>query len=99
MLKDMRAFLSLLEAKGDLVHIRERVAPRYGVSAGIRKTSDIGGPALWFDDVVGSSMPVVGGLYAARRRCLWGLEATEETIRKRFVGAVEKPIPPRLVTD
>ncbi len=99
MLKDMRSFLSLLEAKGDLVHIGERVAPRYGISAGIRKTSDIGGPALWFDNVVGSSMPVVGGLYAARRRCLWGLEATEDTIREKFVAAVDNPIPPRLVSD
>jgi 4-hydroxy-3-polyprenylbenzoate decarboxylase/2,5-furandicarboxylate decarboxylase 1 len=99
MLKDMRSFLDLLEANGDLVHIRERVAPRYGVSAGIRKTSNIDGPALWFDNVLDSAMPVVGGLYSARRRCLWGLEATEDTIRERFAAAVDHPIPPRLAKD
>jgi 2,5-furandicarboxylate decarboxylase 1 len=99
MLKDMRSFLTLLEAEGDLVRIDERVAPRFGVAAGIRKTSDIQGPALWFDNVVGSAMPVVGGLYAARRRCLLGLGATEATIRERFAAAVEKPIAPRIVKD
>ncbi len=99
MLKDMRSFLSLLEATGDLVHISERVAPRFGIAAGIRKTSDIKGPALWFDNVIGTAMPVVGGLYAARRRCLLGLEATEDTIRERFAAAVDRPIPPRIVKD
>jgi UbiD family decarboxylase len=44
-------------------------------------------------------MPVVGGLYSARRRCLWGLEVTEDSLRERFADAVDRPIPPRLVKD
>ena len=78
MLKDMRSFLRLLEEKGDLVHVTEPVSPHHGVAAGMRKTSDIRGPALWFDNVIGASMPVVGALYAHRRRALWGLETTPE---------------------
>lgn len=99
MLRDMRSFLQLLEAKGDLVHISAPVSTRYGVAAGIRKTSDIKGPALWFDNVVESSMPVVGGLYAVRRRALWGLETTEGELLARFTAGMNNPIAPRIVTD
>ncbi len=99
MLKDLRDFLRLLEEKGDLVHIAEPVSPRFGVAAGIRKTSDIHGPALYFDHVEGASMPVVGGLYADRRRFIWGLESSPEEIFDKFIQGVRHPIPPRLVAD
>jgi 2,5-furandicarboxylate decarboxylase 1 len=99
MLRDMRSFLRLLEEKGDLVRIAEPVSPHFGVAAGIRKTSDIDGPALWFENVEGSSMPVVGALYAHRRRALWGLETTPEEINLKFMQSLQNPIPPRLVSD
>lgn len=99
MLKDLRSFLKLLEDKGDLVHITDPVSPCYEVAAGIRKTSDIQGPALWFDNVIGHSMPVVGGLYAARRRAIWGFEANEAEVFKKFTKGLKQPIPPRIVSD
>ena len=71
MLKDLRSFLKLLEEKGDLVHITEPVSARFEIAAGIRKTSDIQGPALWFDNVFGSSMPVVGMPCGAARFGGW----------------------------
>ena len=74
MINDLRAFLNLLEEKKDLVHISRPTSPHFEVAAGIRKTSSIEGPALFFDNVVGHSMPVVGGLYAVRRRAVLGLE-------------------------
>jgi UbiD family decarboxylase len=81
MINDLREFLNLLEAKKDLVHISRPTSPRFEIAAGIRKTSDIEGPALLFDNVVGHSMPVLGGLYAVRRRAIWGLETTPGKIR------------------
>jgi 4-hydroxy-3-polyprenylbenzoate decarboxylase/2,5-furandicarboxylate decarboxylase 1 len=100
MLKDLRSFLRLIEQQGDLVHITQSVDPEWGVAAGLRKSSDIQGPALWFDDVVGSSMPVVGGLYAARRRAMWGLEADSNLeLHRRFIHGLKNPIPPRIVGD
>ncbi|MBI4493502.1 MAG: UbiD family decarboxylase [Chloroflexi bacterium] len=99
MLKDLRSFLQVLEERGDLAHITEPVDPRFGVAAGMQRTSSIQGPALWFDHVVGSSMPVVGALYAARRRALWGLETTPSELFDRFVSGLKHPLPPRLVSD
>jgi UbiD family decarboxylase len=46
MLNDLRSFLKLLDERRDLVHITKPVSPQFEVAAGIRKTSDIEGPAL-----------------------------------------------------
>jgi UbiD family decarboxylase len=99
MLKDLRAFLALLQDKGDLVHITKTVSPRFEVAAGVRKTSDIQGPALWFDNVSGSSMPVIGGLYATRRRLVWGFETTREKFFDKFQAGLKNLIPPKTVSD
>ncbi len=48
---DLREFLNLIEARGDLLHIKEEVDLKYEIAAYIRKTSDIDGPALFFDKV------------------------------------------------
>jgi len=95
----MRSFLRLLEENNDLVHITRPVSTNFEIAAGIRKTSDIRGPALWFENVIGSSVPVVGGLYAIRRRALWGLETTAEETFDKFMRGMREPIAPRVVSD
>lgn len=99
MLKDLRGFLSILEEQGDLVHITRSVSPRWEVAAGIRRSSEVEGPALWFDNVVGSSMPVVGGLYGTRRRLLWGFETVQEKFFEKFQAGLKNPIPANIVRD
>lgn len=99
MLRDLRGFLKLLEEKGDLVHLSDPLSPRFEIAAGIRKTSEIGGPALCFDNVAGFSTPVVGGLYADRRRAIWGLESSESEIHEKIMRGLKNPIAPRVVGD
>ena len=99
MFEDLRSFLRSLEEKGDLVRITRAVSPRYEIAAGIRKTSDINGPALWFENVAGQSMPVVGGPYASRRRALWAFELSEAEIHDQFTRGLKNPIAPRIVAD
>src|ERR1043166_745501 len=99
MLKDLRSFLSLLEQKGDLIHISRPTSPRFEIAAGMRKTSDIEGPALYFDNVVASSLPVAGALYSVRRRVLWGLESSEPEIHQKITQGIQHPIPPRVVQN
>ena len=70
---DLREFLKYLESKGELLRIREEVDVKHEIAAYIRKTSDMQGPALLFENVKGSTIPVVGGLFANRRRNLLAL--------------------------
>jgi 4-hydroxy-3-polyprenylbenzoate decarboxylase/2,5-furandicarboxylate decarboxylase 1 len=91
--QDMREYLNLLEEKKELVRIRDEIDPKFGIAAYIRKTSDIQGPALLFERVKGSSMPVVGGLYATTKRLLIGLgvERHQDAV-SLLINAMKNPI-------
>ncbi|MEE9185948.1 MAG: UbiD family decarboxylase, partial [Candidatus Binatia bacterium] len=52
-MEDLRNFLSFLEERGQLLRVKEAVSTKYEIAAGIRKTSDIKGPALLFESVKG----------------------------------------------
>jgi 4-hydroxy-3-polyprenylbenzoate decarboxylase/2,5-furandicarboxylate decarboxylase 1 len=96
-LRDLRSFLELLDAKGDLVRISRPVSPLFEAAAGMRRTSDLKGPALWFECVVGASMPVVGAVYGVKRRAVWGFETSEDGFGDKFMHGLRNPIEPRVV--
>jgi len=70
---DLRRFLSFLEAKGELLRVRERVSPELEITELADRAVKRGGPALLFEDVVGSELPLVIGLYGTRQRMAWAL--------------------------
>jgi len=72
--RDLSAFLEALERDGELVRIRERVSPRLEISEIADRAVKSGGPALVFENVAGSSLPVAINTFASRRRMLKALE-------------------------
>ena len=46
MFEDLRGFLAHLEDLGQLKRVKDEVSVKYDIAAGMRKTSDIEGPAL-----------------------------------------------------
>jgi 4-hydroxy-3-polyprenylbenzoate decarboxylase len=72
--RDLGAFLDTLERDGDLVRVRERVSPRLEISEIADRTVKAGGPALLFENVEGSSMPVAINTFGSRGRMLRALE-------------------------
>jgi UbiD family decarboxylase len=79
----------LLEQNNDLRRIQKSIDVKHEIAAYIRKTSDIAGPALIFDKVKGFDYPVVGGVFANRRRALLALECTNEELVKKFGTVIE----------
>jgi UbiD family decarboxylase len=51
MFEDLRGYLSHLEEQGQLLRVKEAVEAKFEIAAGIRKTSDVEGPALLFENV------------------------------------------------
>ncbi len=94
---DLRTFLAYLEEQGDLLRIREAVSWEYEIVALTRQTSDLQGPALLCERVVGSAFPVLSGLFAARRRVAQALEVPEERLYDLYREREERPITPVLV--
>src|SRR6185295_14361149 len=72
--KDLSAFLAALEAQGELLRVRTRVSPRLEIAEIADRAVKGGGPALLFENVEGSAMPVAINLFASRRRMLAALE-------------------------
>ena len=97
---DLREFLAALEAAGDLVHVKRPVDTRFEIAAGIRKMSDTGGPTLWFDNVIGHDLPVVGAVFTSRSKALLALEVGSAAEgNARFSHGLRNPIEPRLVAS
>src|SRR5262249_50268126 len=71
---NLRAFLERLESQGELVRVRAEVSPQLEISEIADRSVKTGGPALLFENVAGSSMPVAINLFASRRRMLEALE-------------------------
>jgi 4-hydroxy-3-polyprenylbenzoate decarboxylase/2,5-furandicarboxylate decarboxylase 1 len=96
---DLREFLSLLEQRGDLLRSKKPVDSKFEIASYIRKTSDERGPALFFENVKNFDMPVVGGVFATRERALLALETTAEDYVNKFQSALDRLVPPKLVSD
>jgi 4-hydroxy-3-polyprenylbenzoate decarboxylase len=79
----MGAFVRALEQRSELVRIRRRVDPHLEVSAIADRVMKAGGPALLFEDVGGSSFPLLINAYGSRRRMslALGVEDLEEHAR------------------
>jgi 4-hydroxy-3-polyprenylbenzoate decarboxylase len=85
--RDLRGFLELLEAQGQLVRIRERVSPELEITALADRAVKSGGPALLFEDVEGADLPLAINLFGTRERMAWALgvetlEAIPERLRQ-----------------
>jgi 3-polyprenyl-4-hydroxybenzoate decarboxylase len=65
---DLRAFLAHLEKAGDLARIRGPVNPNQEMTIIQHRIMASGGPALLFENVVGSPYRVVTNLFGTRRR-------------------------------
>nr|YP_002049319.1 Carboxylyase-related protein [Paulinella chromatophora]ACB43109.1 Carboxylyase-related protein [Paulinella chromatophora] len=96
--RDLRGFLSLLENKGQLRRITAPVDPDLELAAIADRALSRGGPALIFENVIGSPIPVVVNLMGTVERVVWsmGLESPEqlEELGKRL-ALLQQPRPPK----
>lgn len=98
--KDLREFIVFLEEKKELRRIKKPVDTRHEIAAYIRKSSDVRGPALLFENVKNFNTPVVGGLLATRNRVLMALGVASDqydTYMNKFMDAIDHLLPPKLV--
>jgi UbiD family decarboxylase len=98
MFEDLRSYLTYLENQEQLLRVAEPVDIKYEIAAGMRKTSDIGGPALLFENVKGfPGWRVLGGLFATRKLVALGLGVKEDQLLERYLTLEETRIPPEIV--
>jgi len=69
--ESIREFIDFLEEKGELVRLKREVDPVLEINAIIDKLARIGGPAVLFENVKGTTLPVLGNAFGTSQRISW----------------------------
>lgn len=97
-LMDQRDAIDFCASEGELLTVSKEVDPVYEI-ASITKSLD-GGPALVFEKIRGyPKWRAVTNLLSRRERLAKYFGTTKEGLPKRVLGAVNNPIPSKLVTQ
>ncbi|HBH35274.1 MAG TPA: 4-hydroxy-3-polyprenylbenzoate decarboxylase [Gammaproteobacteria bacterium] len=100
--KDLRDYIRQLEQIGELKRIQAEVDPYLEVTEICDRTLKAGGPALLFENVKDSDMPLLGNLFGTTRRVAMGMgEESVGALRKvgKLLAQLKEPEPPKGVRD
>jgi 4-hydroxy-3-polyprenylbenzoate decarboxylase len=99
---DLRAFLAELERRGQLKRIRTKVRAELEVTEISRRVLETGGPALLFENVEGSRLPLLANLFGTAERIALGM-GRESVAELGEVGELlaylKEPEPPKGLRD
>jgi 4-hydroxy-3-polyprenylbenzoate decarboxylase len=102
MARDLRAFLTLLEQRGQLRRIQALVDPELEVAEIANRMLQCGGPALLFEHVAGSPHPIAVNVMGTVERICWAMnmESPEEleTLGQKL-GMLQQPKPPKKIAQ
>ena len=97
---DLREFLDNLEKAGELHTVAAQVDPKHELGAICKIFNERpNSPALLFENVKGSTIPVVGQLLASDRRVALALGLSQKNVFEETVRRATTPIPTRLVAS
>jgi len=99
---DLRDFINQLENRGLLKRISQEVDPNLEITEICDRTLRAGGPALLFENVTGSNIPVLGNLFGTPERVAMGMgEESVEALREvgKLLAFLKEPEPPKGMKD
>jgi 2,5-furandicarboxylate decarboxylase 1 len=100
--KDLRSFIDELAEKrpDDIVRVKREVDPRHELTAVVEKLERAGQfPAVFFEKVMGSTIPVIINLTASYDRLAMALDTTLDEMVETFCEREKNPIEPNVVSD
>ncbi|MBY4676917.1 4-hydroxy-3-polyprenylbenzoate decarboxylase [Marinobacterium arenosum] len=100
--KDLRDFIQMLEARGELKRIKQEIDPVLEMTEICDRTLRAGGPALLFENPKGYDYPVLGNLFGTPERVALGMgEESVEALREvgKVLAQLKEPEPPKGMKD
>ena len=100
--KDLRDFMALLEARGELKRIKQEIDPNLEMTEICDRTLRAGGPALLFENPKGYNYPVLGNLFGTPERVALGMgEESVSALREvgKVLAMLKEPEPPKGMKD
>ena len=99
---DLRDFIAGLEARGELLRISAPVDPNLEITEICDRTLRAGGPALLFENPIGSDIPLLGNLFGTPERVALGMgEDSVAALREvgKLLAFLKEPDPPKGIKD
>ncbi len=100
--RDLREFIALLEARGELKRVSAPVDPCLEMTEICDRTLRAGGPALLFENPTGHTVPVLANLFGTPLRVALGMgEESVAALREvgKLLAYLKEPDPPRGMKD
>lgn len=100
--RDLRDFIKYLESIGELKRIDQPVDPNLEITEISDRTLRAGGPALLFENPVGSDIPVLANLFGTAKRVALGMgQDSVDALRGvgQLLAYLKEPEPPKGVRD
>ena len=100
--KDLRDFIAQLEQQGELKRISLQVDPYLEMTEICDRTLRAAGPALLFENVKGSKVPVLANLFGTPRRVAMGMgEDSVDALHEigNLLAFLKEPEPPKGMKD
>jgi len=100
--KDLRDFISQLEKKGELKRINVEVDPYLEMTEICDRTLRASGPALLFENVKNSNVPVLANLFGTPKRVAMGMgEESVDALHEigQLLAFLKEPEPPKGMKD
>ena len=102
MARDLREFIKLVEERGQLRRIKALVDSDLEAAEIANRMLQVGGPALLFENIRGTSVPVVINLMGTVERICWAMkmekpEELEDLGRK--LAMLQQPKPPKKISQ
>ena len=93
-IEDIGGLIAALEEAGELKRVSERASPDLEIAEVLRRVMYAGGPAVLFENVEGSDMPVLGNAFGSERRMRIALETDDfAEIGERIAGMASVDVP------
>jgi 4-hydroxy-3-polyprenylbenzoate decarboxylase len=102
MTRNLRSFLDQLERRGQLRRIKALVDSDLEIAEISNRLLQAGGPALIFENVKGSSIPVVVNLLGTVERVCWAMDMEEQSELEELgirLGKLQSPKPPKKISQ
>lgn len=100
--RDLRDFLQLLEARGQLKRISQEIDPYLEMTEIADRTLRAKGPALLFENPKGYDYPVLANLFGTPERVAWGMGQDDVSALRdvgEWMAMLKEPEPPKGLRD
>src|SRR5918911_2548882 len=95
---DLRSWIALLEREGELVRVQTEVDPELEITEIVDRTVKAGGPALLFENVKGSDLPLLINQFGTERRMAMAFDAPSlDAVAEKLTDVLEMQPPQGLV--